>query len=126
MKPRPNQSHREVWLHRAPGALSGRCDAVRRVCVPRQYATFAGTAYGHTVSRFFDKLVRRPASSAIIDEREKRLVRSRCDDCNQLVVGFLITSWRRRVPSSLTATHRASSLFRSPRTPITLRRNGRR
>jgi hypothetical protein len=29
------------------------------VCVPRQYATFAGTAYGHTVSRFFDKLVRR-------------------------------------------------------------------
>jgi len=28
-------------------------------CVPRQYATFAGTAYGHTVSRFFDKLVRR-------------------------------------------------------------------
>jgi hypothetical protein len=29
------------------------------LCVPRQYATFAGTAYGHTVSRFFDKLVRR-------------------------------------------------------------------
>jgi hypothetical protein len=29
------------------------------VCVPRQYATFARTAYGHTVSRFFDKLVRR-------------------------------------------------------------------
>ena len=29
------------------------------VCVPRQYARFAGTAYGHTVSRFFDKLVRR-------------------------------------------------------------------
>jgi hypothetical protein len=29
------------------------------VCVPRQYATFSGTAYGHTVSRFFDKLVRR-------------------------------------------------------------------
>ena len=28
------------------------------LCVPRQYATFAGTAYGHTVSRFFDKLVR--------------------------------------------------------------------
>jgi len=29
------------------------------LCVPRQYATFAGTAYGHTVSRFFHKLVRR-------------------------------------------------------------------
>ena len=29
------------------------------LCVPRQYATFAGTAYGRTVSRFFDKLVRR-------------------------------------------------------------------
>ena len=29
------------------------------VCVPRQYAMFAGTAYGHTVSLFFDKLVRR-------------------------------------------------------------------
>jgi hypothetical protein len=27
------------------------------LCVPRQYATFAETAYGHTVSRFFDKLV---------------------------------------------------------------------
>ena len=29
------------------------------VCVPRQYATFAGIAYGHKVNRFFDKLVRR-------------------------------------------------------------------
>lgn len=29
------------------------------LCVPRQYATFAGTAYGQTVSRFFDKLVER-------------------------------------------------------------------
>jgi hypothetical protein len=29
------------------------------LCVPRQYATFAGTAYGQTVSRFFDKLVQR-------------------------------------------------------------------
>jgi hypothetical protein len=28
------------------------------VCVPRQYAAFVGTAYGHVVSRFFDKLVR--------------------------------------------------------------------
>ena len=26
------------------------------VCVPRQYATFAGIAYGHKVSRFFDVL----------------------------------------------------------------------
>jgi hypothetical protein len=26
------------------------------VCVPRQYATFAGIAYGHKVSRFFDRL----------------------------------------------------------------------
>jgi len=29
------------------------------VCVPRQYARFCGTAYGHAVSRFFDKLVAR-------------------------------------------------------------------
>jgi len=29
------------------------------VCVPRQFATFAGTAYGHKVSRFFDRLVAR-------------------------------------------------------------------
>lgn len=27
------------------------------VCVPRQYATLAGTAYGHKVNAFFDKLV---------------------------------------------------------------------
>lgn len=29
------------------------------VCVPRQYATFANIAYGHKVSRFFDRLERR-------------------------------------------------------------------
>ena len=29
------------------------------VGVPRQYASFAGTAYGHKVTRFFDKLVQR-------------------------------------------------------------------
>ena len=29
------------------------------VCVPRQYASFAGTAYGHKVTRFFEKLVQR-------------------------------------------------------------------
>jgi hypothetical protein len=29
------------------------------LCVPRQYAAFAGTAYGHRVSRLFDKLVQR-------------------------------------------------------------------
>ena len=27
------------------------------VCVPRQDATFAQTAYGHTVNRFFERLV---------------------------------------------------------------------
>jgi hypothetical protein len=27
------------------------------VCVPRQYARFAGTAYGHNVTKFFDRLV---------------------------------------------------------------------
>jgi hypothetical protein len=31
------------------------------ICVPRQYATFAGTAYGHTVRRF--KLVQRGYAS---------------------------------------------------------------
>ena len=29
------------------------------LCVPRQFATFAGIAYGHKVSKFFDKLERR-------------------------------------------------------------------
>jgi len=29
------------------------------ICVPRQYAAFAGIAYGHKVSKFFDKLERR-------------------------------------------------------------------
>lgn len=29
------------------------------VCVPRQYAGFAGTAYGHKVNKFFDKLASR-------------------------------------------------------------------
>jgi hypothetical protein len=29
------------------------------LCVPRQYATFSGIAYGHIVSRFFDTLVQR-------------------------------------------------------------------
>ena len=29
------------------------------VCVPRQYASFAGTAYGHKVNAFFAKLVDR-------------------------------------------------------------------
>jgi hypothetical protein len=34
------------------------------VCVPRQYAVFAGTAYGHKVTRFFDKLVERRYATA--------------------------------------------------------------
>ena len=29
------------------------------VCVPRQYARFAGTAYGHNVTKFFYKLTER-------------------------------------------------------------------
>jgi len=34
------------------------------VCLPRQYATFAGVAYGHKVNRFFDRLVARGFASA--------------------------------------------------------------
>jgi hypothetical protein len=34
------------------------------VCVPRQYARFAGTAYGHKVNAFFDRLVRREYATA--------------------------------------------------------------
>jgi hypothetical protein len=34
------------------------------VCVPRQYTRFAGTAYGHNVTKFFDKLVRRGYATA--------------------------------------------------------------
>ena len=34
------------------------------VCVPRQYARFAGTAYGHNVTKFFDKLVERGYATA--------------------------------------------------------------
>jgi len=34
------------------------------VCLPRQYARFAGIAYGHKVSRFFDRLVERGYATA--------------------------------------------------------------
>ena len=34
------------------------------VCVPRQYAHFAGMAYGHNVAEFFDKLVQRGYATA--------------------------------------------------------------
>jgi hypothetical protein len=34
------------------------------VCVPRQYAHLAGTAYGHKVNAFFDKLVQRKYATA--------------------------------------------------------------
>ena len=34
------------------------------VCVPRQYAKFAGTAYGHNVTKFFDKLIERGYATA--------------------------------------------------------------
>jgi hypothetical protein len=34
------------------------------VCVPRQYASFAGTAYGHKVSKFFDDLAAREFATA--------------------------------------------------------------
>jgi hypothetical protein len=34
------------------------------VCLPRQYATLAGIAYGHRVNRFFERLVRRGFASA--------------------------------------------------------------
>jgi hypothetical protein len=33
------------------------------VCVPRQFARFAGTAYGHTVNEFFDKIALRGYAS---------------------------------------------------------------
>ena len=33
------------------------------VCLPRQYATFAGVAYGHKINRFFDRLVSRGFAS---------------------------------------------------------------
>jgi hypothetical protein len=34
------------------------------MCVPRQYARFVGTAYGHNVTKFFDKLVERRYAAA--------------------------------------------------------------
>jgi hypothetical protein len=34
------------------------------VCVPRQYARFSGTAYGHNVTKFFDKLIERGYATA--------------------------------------------------------------
>jgi hypothetical protein len=34
------------------------------VCVPRQYVTFAGTAYGHNVTKFFDRLIQRSYATA--------------------------------------------------------------
>jgi hypothetical protein len=34
------------------------------MCVPRQYARFVGTAYGHNVTKFFDELVQRRYATA--------------------------------------------------------------
>ena len=34
------------------------------LCVPRQYASFAGTAYGHKVTKFFDRLAQFGYASA--------------------------------------------------------------
>jgi hypothetical protein len=34
------------------------------VCLPRQFATFAGVAYGHKINRFFERLVSRGFASA--------------------------------------------------------------
>ena len=47
------------------------------VCLPRQYATFAGVAYGHKINRFFDRLVARGFASACpcLHNRAARLPR---------------------------------------------------
>jgi hypothetical protein len=44
------------------------------VAVPRQYATFAGVAYGHKVNRFFDRLVARGFASACPSLHNRALV----------------------------------------------------
>jgi len=44
------------------------------VCLPRQYATFAGLAYGHKVNRFFERLVARGFASAYPSLHNRALV----------------------------------------------------
>ena len=48
------------------------------VCVPRQYAAFAGTAYGHNVAKFFTRLVQRGYATAsdCLDNRAARSITS--------------------------------------------------
>ncbi|HEY3382996.1 MAG TPA: hypothetical protein VGK32_14575 [Vicinamibacterales bacterium] len=44
------------------------------VCLPRQYAVFAGVAYGHKVNRFFGRLVARGFASACPSAHNRALV----------------------------------------------------
>jgi hypothetical protein len=44
------------------------------VCLPRQFAAFAGVAYGHQVNRFFERLVARGVASACPSLHNRALV----------------------------------------------------
>src|ERR1700681_3791459 len=59
MRRRPRQDRRCVRFHRAPGPLPVIVMRHAGICVPRQYAAFAGTAYGRRVNALFDALVER-------------------------------------------------------------------
>ena len=69
------------------------------VCVPRQYAEFAGTAYGHKVSKFFDKLARREfatVSSCLHNRAQLYHVRHHGLYC---AIGQADSRYRRPVPA---------------------------
>ena len=71
------------------------------VCVPRQYARFAGVSYGEKCNAFFDKLVRRGyaiASGCI--HNHARLYHIHHKPLYH-VIGEVTSRYRRRVPARL-------------------------
>ena len=69
------------------------------VCVPRQYAAFAGTAYGHNVAKFFTRLVQRGYATAsdCLDNRAARSIAPSANPTDGIVVPYRLGSrWRSR------------------------------
>jgi hypothetical protein len=70
------------------------------VCLPRQYATFAGVAYGHKVTRFFERLVARGFASACPSLHNRGLVYHVRHRGLYAVIGEPHSPLRRPVPAA--------------------------
>jgi hypothetical protein len=73
------------------------------VCLPRQYAAFAGVAYGHKVNRFFERLVGRGLASACPSLHNRGLVYHVQHRGLYAVVGEPHSRFRRPVPATAIA-----------------------